>query len=388
MSSALSRLSIRWRLAIITAALTFAILCVFAVAVGQLTASKVRSDFNSENVAAAGELTDQLQIGTRNGDLFIAPALDTFAALNNAVIRIIDVNKGTIFATTRNAPGPRRADPGHRRARRLPGSSPGRPCSPLPGGSSGRTCWCSTRGRSPTSRTRSPACGCSWPSASSRARVWPWAAACCSPSARCRPIAALTATAKEIAETRDPNRRVPQVGGRRRGRRAGAHAGPDAACARVLARGDRGRPRAPARVRGRRLARAAHAADQRAGQPRAAGRGARRGDGRGRPLGAALVPAHAPPGGRPAAAGPRRRPPRGAARPRRPEPGRRRGGRRARPRGRRPRPARRRGAGDRPGRPRRAVPHGAEPHGERRAPHAARHARRAPPSPSTTERSS
>ena len=60
MSSALSRLSIRWRLAIITAALTFAILCVFAVAVGQLTASKVRSDFNSENVAAAGELTDQL----------------------------------------------------------------------------------------------------------------------------------------------------------------------------------------------------------------------------------------------------------------------------------------------------------------------------------------
>ena len=104
MSSALRRLSIRWRLALITAALTFVILCAFAIVVGQLTASRVRSDFNNENVAAAGELTDQLTIIARGGRPIVLPELDTFAALNNAVIRIVDVDRGTIVGATDNAP--------------------------------------------------------------------------------------------------------------------------------------------------------------------------------------------------------------------------------------------------------------------------------------------
>ena len=210
MSSALSRLSIRWRLAIITAALTFAILCVFAVAVGQLTASKVRSDFNSENVAAAGELTDQLQIGTRNGDLFIAPALDTFAALNNAVIRIIDVNKGTIFATTRNAPDLGVPIPGTVEhagfrivTRQTLLASPGgqlranvlvqyaRPVSDLE--------------NTITSVRLFLALGVFAGTGLALGGGLLLAKRAMSP------IAALTATAKEIAETRDPNRRVPQV---------------------------------------------------------------------------------------------------------------------------------------------------------------------------------
>ena len=43
MSSGLNRIPIRWRLAVVSSALTFVILCGFAVAVGQLTASRVRS---------------------------------------------------------------------------------------------------------------------------------------------------------------------------------------------------------------------------------------------------------------------------------------------------------------------------------------------------------
>jgi two-component system, OmpR family, sensor kinase len=210
MSSALSRLSIRWRLAIITAALTFAILCVFAVAVGQLTASKVRSDFNNENVAAAGELTDQLQIGGRNGDLFISPALDTFAALNNAVIRIIDVNEGTVVASTRHAPDlgvpiPGTVERGGFRivTRQTLLASPGgqlranvlvqyaRPVSDLE--------------NTITSVRLFLALGVFAGTGLALGGGLLLAKRAMSP------IAALTATAKEIAETRDPNRRVPQV---------------------------------------------------------------------------------------------------------------------------------------------------------------------------------
>ena len=126
------------------------------------------------------------------------------------------------------------------------------------------------------------------------------------------PIALLTSTAAEIARTRDPSRGVPQspaddeVGELARTlegmlRDAGR-----------CARGDGVDAGAPATVRGRRLARAAHTADERAGQPRAArgiaaGRPGRRGA-----LGAALLPAHAPPGRRPAAAGAHGRGPGGA----------------------------------------------------------------------------
>jgi two-component system, OmpR family, sensor kinase len=210
MSSALSRLSIRWRLAIITAALTFAILCVFAIVVGQLTASKVRSDFNNENVAAAGELTDQLQIGGRNGDLFISPALDTFAALNNAVIRIIDVNEGTIVASTRRAPDlgvpiPGTVERGGFRivTRQTLLASPGgqlranvlvqyaRPVSDLE--------------NTITSVRLFLALGVFAGTGLALGGGLLLARRAMSP------IAALTATAKEIAETRDPNRRVPQV---------------------------------------------------------------------------------------------------------------------------------------------------------------------------------
>jgi two-component system, OmpR family, sensor kinase len=210
MSSALRRLSIRWRLALITAALTFAILCAFAIVVGQLTASKVRSDFNNENVAAAGELTDQLQIGGRDGDLFISPALDTFAALNNAVIRIIDVNEGTVVATTRGAPDlgvpiPGTVERGGFRivTRQTLLASPGgqlranvlvqyaRPVSDLENTITSVRLFLALGVLAGT--------GLALGGGLLLARR------------AMSPIADLTATAKQIAETRDPNRRVPQV---------------------------------------------------------------------------------------------------------------------------------------------------------------------------------
>jgi signal transduction histidine kinase len=213
MSSALShlsRLSIRWRLALISAALTFVILCAFALAVGQLTASRVRSDFNNENVAAAGELTDQLQINFINGRASV-PGLDTYAALNHAVIRIISVNSGRLVAATHRAPdlGP-----------------------PLPGTVEHGGYRIVTRQAQLTNE----------PASSLRLNVFVQYARRVSDLEntidRVRlflalgvlagtglalggglwlarramsPIAALTATAKEIAQTRDPNRRVAPI---------------------------------------------------------------------------------------------------------------------------------------------------------------------------------
>ena len=89
-------------------------------------------------------------------------------------------------------------------------------------------------------------------------------------AARWRPIAALTAARAHIARTRDPGRRVPQSHGRRRGRRARATLRTMLDGARGVARARPRGARAPAPVRRRRLARAAHAADERAREPRAA----------------------------------------------------------------------------------------------------------------------
>jgi hypothetical protein len=58
----LDRLPIRWKLAGISAALTFVILCGFASVVGELTARQIRQDFNNELVIATDELARILQV--------------------------------------------------------------------------------------------------------------------------------------------------------------------------------------------------------------------------------------------------------------------------------------------------------------------------------------
>jgi two-component system OmpR family sensor kinase len=106
MSFGLERLSIRWRLALTSAGLTFVILAGFAVAVGQLTTSRVRSDFSNEMIAAVDKLRDELSLtvdARKRTVVDVSPNLDLFAASNNAVIRVLDED-GTILAKTKGAP--------------------------------------------------------------------------------------------------------------------------------------------------------------------------------------------------------------------------------------------------------------------------------------------
>ena len=102
----LDLLPIRWRLALISAALTFVILAGFAVAIGQVTASRVRSDFNNELAAAVGDLSDRFVFLTSpvTGNLrLVGPDIDVYAAANDADIRILQPS-GRILRQTEKAP--------------------------------------------------------------------------------------------------------------------------------------------------------------------------------------------------------------------------------------------------------------------------------------------
>jgi two-component system OmpR family sensor kinase len=106
MSFGPSRLSIRWRLALTSAGLTFVILAAFAVAVYQVTSARIRSDFTNEIAASVDKLRDglELTIDTQKQPAVIVNTPLDVVASKNAVIRILNPNNGDIFAQTEKAP--------------------------------------------------------------------------------------------------------------------------------------------------------------------------------------------------------------------------------------------------------------------------------------------
>lgn len=83
------RISIRWRLALVSAGLTFLILCAFAAVFGSLTSSRLRSDFVNDTADAASRLQERLTITpTAATGYRVSPPLELYAAPNNAAIRI------------------------------------------------------------------------------------------------------------------------------------------------------------------------------------------------------------------------------------------------------------------------------------------------------------
>jgi len=101
----LSRLPIRWRLAGTSAALTFAILCVFALVIGQLTERRIRSDFSNQVAAAADDLRDRVSVRiSADGHLErFAPNLDLYAGAEKAVVRVLTPD-GIVIRQTNGAP--------------------------------------------------------------------------------------------------------------------------------------------------------------------------------------------------------------------------------------------------------------------------------------------
>jgi two-component system OmpR family sensor kinase len=107
-SVAFDRLPIRTRLAVVSALLTFVILCGFALVVGSLTVHRIRSDFDNEVAASADDLNGLLQIEatgsyTSGFTFTVRPNLNEFAAPQHAAIRVLYPN-GAVVAQTAGAP--------------------------------------------------------------------------------------------------------------------------------------------------------------------------------------------------------------------------------------------------------------------------------------------
>ena len=100
----LDRLEIRWRLAAISSVLTFAILSIFALVVGQRTADRIRTDFNAQLIAAVDSLASQIKLGlTSDRHVTVEPDLNIVGGPDRAVIRVLTPD-GRALQTTRRAP--------------------------------------------------------------------------------------------------------------------------------------------------------------------------------------------------------------------------------------------------------------------------------------------
>jgi signal transduction histidine kinase len=95
---------VRWRLAVTSAGLTLAILLTFGAVIGQVATQRIRSDFNHEVVAAAQTLAGEEQIvNTPTGSLLIRGlSLDDFARPNDATARVLN-SSGELLDSSANS---------------------------------------------------------------------------------------------------------------------------------------------------------------------------------------------------------------------------------------------------------------------------------------------
>jgi len=198
---------VRWRLAAASAGLTLAILVLFGAIVGNLAAQRVRDDFNREVKGAVSTLASQVRIvDTITNTLIIRePDLGDFVSPNDASVRIYDA-RGQQLDASPNAEklGPPVAG--------VHGVGEMRVVTVvLRSRQSGRIAGYVQYGRNEQ------------PIDSTIGRLWLFIAAgvlgatllaslagVAIARRAMRPISSLTATAREIAETRDPSSHMPQ----------------------------------------------------------------------------------------------------------------------------------------------------------------------------------
>jgi signal transduction histidine kinase len=94
---------VRWRLAVTSAALTLIILLGFGAVIGKVATNRIRADFNGEVRSAAQTLAAEIQIGyTPLGTAFKHPSLDDFVRSDEASARVYDLN-GNLLEHSANA---------------------------------------------------------------------------------------------------------------------------------------------------------------------------------------------------------------------------------------------------------------------------------------------
>jgi two-component system OmpR family sensor kinase len=203
-SRLLARLPVRWRLGLASAILTLAILVAFAFVVGRLTTDRIRGDFNEELKNASHAVAEETTVGFSGGQLVLntATSIQDFALANDAVIRIVDHEGNQIAPVSHNLdlgpPAPGISEKGDLRVATAPIRNSAVPVYVqyarnadgvndtirrlwlfLAAGVLGGTLLAALAGLAIADRAM-------------------------------RPIAALTATAREIAATRDTSKKIPE----------------------------------------------------------------------------------------------------------------------------------------------------------------------------------
>jgi len=197
---------VRWRIAAASAGLTLVILLVFAAVIGSVATQRIRDDFNGEMNGAVQTLAAELRIvDTPTGSLLLeGPGLDDFVLPNDASVRVFDTS-GTLLTASEGA---------------------GNLGPPLPGTVERDGMRVTTAGINSGSGTLTGYVqyGRSLAHVDSTVeRLWLFIAAgvlggallaslagFIVASRAMRPVAELTATAREIATTGDPSRRMPE----------------------------------------------------------------------------------------------------------------------------------------------------------------------------------
>ncbi len=197
---------VRWRLAGVSAGLTLVILLAFGAVIGQMTTNRVRDDFNREVKDAAQALAGEFRIVyTPVGRVSFkrGPSLDDFVRPDNASARVFDLN-GNLVDESSGAAGMGALSPG------LSDHGQMRVATAQITGTTGVVTGYVQYGRSLTHVE------------STVDRLWLFIAAgifggtflaslagLAIASRAMRPISALTATAREVADTGDPSPHMP-----------------------------------------------------------------------------------------------------------------------------------------------------------------------------------
>jgi two-component system OmpR family sensor kinase len=201
------RLPVRWRLTIASASLTFAILLIFGGAVGKLVSERVRSDFDHDVQQAAARLVSRTRIVERplSEPVVISPDLGDVSLPNNAFARVFSVEGQVLDQAPQDVPelGPPLAGVHNSGSLTVATEVVTGPNSQVVGFIQ------YARSNSGVSATIT--------------RLWfligigvlggtvlAVLAGLALASRAMRPISSLTATAREVANTRDPSRRLPE----------------------------------------------------------------------------------------------------------------------------------------------------------------------------------
>ena len=198
---------VRWRLSAVSAALTFLILLMFGGAIGQIATQRIRDDFNNEVRSAVQILAGQVRIvypvlGEPRAE--IGPQLNAFVLPDDASARIFDI-RGNLIEENRGAEplGPPQEGlsdyQGKRVATEQVINEEGQPTGFVQYGRSLEHVD-STVGRVWFLIVTGIIAG----------TVLAILAGVAIASRAMRPVSSLTATAREIAMTRDPSQRMPE----------------------------------------------------------------------------------------------------------------------------------------------------------------------------------